>query len=76
LFYVSADLSLTVVGFAGGRPAAPRKLFHVRVTPPANPYLSNYDVTADGQKFLFKLPIHDVTSSPIHIVTNWLRKST
>jgi eukaryotic-like serine/threonine-protein kinase len=71
LFYISADSWLTVIGFAGGHPAAPRKLFQVRVAPPTNPYLSNYDVTADGQRFLVKLPIHDVTSSPIHVVTNW-----
>ena len=39
------------------------------------PYLSNYDVTADGRRFLLKVPVHDVTSSPIHVLSNWLSVS-
>jgi Tol biopolymer transport system component len=72
LFYISADSSMTVVDFSGGRPAAPRALFKVRVAPPANPFLSNYDVRADGQRFLVKVPIHDITTAPIDVLTNWL----
>jgi serine/threonine protein kinase len=71
LFYVSADSWLMSVPFADGRPAAPRRLFQVHVAPPGDPYLSNYDVTADGQRFLVKVPAHDITSTPIHIVANW-----
>jgi hypothetical protein len=33
--------------------------------------LSNYDVTGDGQRFLLKLPLHDLTSAPLHLLTNW-----
>jgi Tol biopolymer transport system component len=72
LFYISADSWLTSVEFTGGVPAPPRRLFQVRVAPPLNPYLSNYDVTSDGQRFLVKVPVHDVASSPIYVVTNWL----
>jgi eukaryotic-like serine/threonine-protein kinase len=72
LFYISADSWMTVVDFSGARPATPRPLFQVRVAPPANPYLSNYDVREDGLRFLVKVPIHDVTSAPINIVTNWI----
>jgi Tol biopolymer transport system component/predicted Ser/Thr protein kinase len=72
LFYISGDSWLTAVEFADRQPAAPRQLFQVRVSPPGNPYLSNYDVTADGRRFLLKMPVHDVTSSPIHVLTNWL----
>ena len=72
LFYVSADSSLTSVDFLDGYPAAPRPLFKVHVVPPGKPYLSNYDVTADARRFLVKVPAHDVTSTPIHVVTNWL----
>lgn len=70
LFYLSADSWLTAVEF-GSAPAAPRPLFQVRIAPPGSPYLSIYDVTTDGQRFLLKVPVHDVTSAPIHIVTNW-----
>jgi serine/threonine protein kinase/Tol biopolymer transport system component len=72
LFYVSRDSWLTAVEFANGNPAAPRRLFQVRVSPPGNPFLSNYDVTADGRRFLVKVPVNDVTSAPVHVVSNWL----
>jgi serine/threonine protein kinase len=71
LFYVSADSWLMSVSFAEGRPAAPQRLFEVHVAPAGDPYLSNYDVTGDGQRFLVKVPAHDITSTPIHIVANW-----
>ena len=72
LFYVSGDSWLTAVEFADGRPAPPRRLFQIRVSPAGNPYLSNYDVTSDGRRFLLKVPVHDVTSAPVHVVSNWL----
>jgi Tol biopolymer transport system component len=72
LFYVSRDSWLTAVEFANSRPTAPRRLFQVRVSPPGNPFLSNYDVTADGRRFLVKVPVNDVTSAPVHVVSNWL----
>jgi serine/threonine protein kinase len=71
LFYISADSWMMSVSFADGRPAAPKRLFQVHVAPPGDPYLSNYDVTADGERFLVKVPAHDITSTPIHIVANW-----
>jgi Tol biopolymer transport system component len=72
LFYISSDSHLTAVAFAGGKPEVPKPLFEVRFAPPGTPYLSNYDVTVDGNRFLLKVPVHDVTSTPIHVVTNWL----
>jgi serine/threonine protein kinase len=71
LFYISAASQLTAVAFAGTGPGAPKALFPVRVIPPVMPYLSSYDVTADGQRFLFKLPVRDLTSAPLHLLTNW-----
>jgi serine/threonine protein kinase len=71
LFSISADGFLSVVGFAGA-PSAARKLFAVRTLPPRDPYLSSYDVTADGQRFLVKVPVRDVTSTPLHVLTGWL----
>ena len=71
LFYISAASQLTAVMFAGTGPGVPKALFPVRVIPPVMPYLSSYDVTGDGQRFLFKLPVHDLTSAPLHLLTNW-----
>jgi len=71
LFYVSADSWLTVVSFANGAPAAPARLFEVHLAPAVLPYMSNYNVAPDGERFLLKVPVHDVTSTPIHILTNW-----
>ena len=62
---------MCAVGFSGTGPGAPKSLFPARVIPPGMPYLSNYDVTGDGQRFLFKLPVHDLTSAPLHLLTNW-----
>src|SRR4029450_11473981 len=69
LFYVSSDFRFTAVAFENGRPSAPRSLFRARITPPGDPYLSNYDVTTDGQRFLLKVPVLDVTTTPSHVIT-------
>jgi len=71
LFYISADSRLMAVPFDGGVPGPPKRLFAVRVAPPGQPYLSNYDVTNDGQRFLIKAPVHDLSSAPIHVITDW-----
>lgn len=72
LFFLSADSWLTAVDFSEGGPGTPRRLFQVGVPPPRDPYLSSYDVTVDGRRFLVKLPVQDVTTTPIHVVTGWL----
>jgi len=71
LFFVSGDSWISAVEFKGHSPAAPRRLFQAHFSPPGNPYLSNYDVTSDGRRFLLKIPVKDVTSSPIHLITDW-----
>ena len=30
-----------------------------------------YDVTSDGQRFLFIEPVEEVKAEPIHVVLNW-----
>jgi Tol biopolymer transport system component len=72
LFYLSADSWLMAVMITGGRPSSPHKLFHVDVAPAVAPYVSNYDVSRDGRRFLLKIPVNDVTSTPIQVMTNWL----
>jgi hypothetical protein len=46
-------------------------LFEIHVSPPGDPYLSNYDVMLDGHRFLVKQPVHDVTSAPLLVLSNW-----
>jgi len=74
LFYTSSDGWLTAVAFGAGAPGAPKRLFVVHVAPSVQPYMSNYNVTADGQRFLLKVPVRDVSSTPIHVLTNWRGK--
>jgi Tol biopolymer transport system component/predicted Ser/Thr protein kinase len=71
LFYVSTDWWLTQVAFADGAPSAPKRLFEMHVAPPVQPYMSNYNVSPDADRFLVKVPVHDVASMPIHLLTNW-----
>ena len=71
LFYTSSDGWLSAVAFGRGAPGAPRRLFAVHVAPTVQPYMSNYNVTPDGQRFLLKVPVRDVSSTPIHVLTNW-----
>ena len=71
LFYVSADSWMTAVEFSHSHPAPPQRLFEVHVSPPGDPYMSNYDVTGDGRRFLIKQPVHDVTSAPLLVLSNW-----
>jgi len=71
LFYISADSVVNAVAFTAGRPSAPKRLFPVQVALPGLPYLSNYDVTRDGQWFLIRVPVHDLRSAPIHVITDW-----
>jgi serine/threonine protein kinase len=72
LFYASADSWLMSVSFVGARPGTQQRLFPIHMPTPVDPYLSNYNVTSDGQRFLLKVPAHDVTSTPIHVLSNWL----
>jgi len=71
LFYTSSDGWLMAVDLGGGAPAAPTRLFVIHVAPTVQPYMSNYNVTPDGERFLLKMPVRSVSSTPIHVLTNW-----
>ncbi len=72
LYYISADSWMTTVSFTAGAPAAPQRMFQVTAPPPRDPYLSSYDVSGDGSRFLMKVAVQDVTSAPLHVLANWL----
>jgi Tol biopolymer transport system component len=75
LFYVAADHHLMAVSVKLAPTFAydiPVPLFATALTDP-NPvtYPSQYDVSADGQRFLIKVPVDQANSAPINIILNW-----
>ncbi len=74
LFYLAPDRKLMAVDvkiqastFEAG---VPRPLFQTRVVGYPNPR-NVYDVSADGQRFLFITPLEETVSAPITVVANW-----
>jgi eukaryotic-like serine/threonine-protein kinase len=73
LFFVAPDRKLMAVSVAAGETfvrGTPRALFETRMRPTYAPYPVNYDVTADGQRFLIDAVVPN-TGPTISIVTNW-----
>ena len=72
LFFQASDGQLMVVdvreGATGPDVSLPTALFHLGA------FAADYDmyaVSADGQRFLVKVPVQDETPPRIHVVTNW-----
>ncbi|MEN3337438.1 MAG: eukaryotic-like serine/threonine-protein kinase [Acidobacteriota bacterium] len=74
LFYVSADgylMAVTVRKGAGGITGdQPRRLFHTYDASTRPPYLSSYDVSPDGSRFLARVTKEDVRSLPLTVIVN------
>jgi Tol biopolymer transport system component len=73
LFYLSQDSRLMAVPVKPGtefETGRSRPLFQVRGTRDFNDVFYEYDVTPDGQRFLFNLS-REGTVSPITVVVNW-----
>lgn len=74
LFYVSSDKKMMAVDVkergATLKTGEPKALFDVRV-PSFNEAVTQFAVTADGQKFLVAKSIAENTSIPIAVVMNW-----
>ena len=76
LFYVTPDGTLTAVDVLPGtdfRVSAPKKLFHLDISPPASAiFTAKYDVSADGQRFIAVIPSHTATESmQVTVTANW-----
>ena len=69
LFYLALDGAMMSVDTRdSANPGAPRKLFDSRIW--VNPVEDQYDVTADGQRFLFIVPeVQQATR--LTVLTNW-----
>jgi Tol biopolymer transport system component len=72
LFYLSSAGELMAVsvgeGTSGPDVGLPTALFKAG---PVNPVQDNYAVSADGQRFLVKVPAQGSTRERIHVVLNW-----
>jgi Tol biopolymer transport system component len=70
LYYLSLDGAVMVadVNLADGLIAAPRTLFQTHVSP--SPNVPQYDVTADGERFLVLEPARS-GGEPVTFVLNW-----
>src|SRR5665213_2621561 len=79
LFFIAADgkmMSVPVKALAGSKPSfeagTPAALFDARIAPSPINNLFEYDVTADGKRFLIDTTdATGATSPPLTVVTNW-----
>jgi eukaryotic-like serine/threonine-protein kinase len=74
LFYLGLDGTLYAVvidvGEAVLKPGAPRALFKSPLRGVSG-NVEQYRATADGQRFLFKVPVGDEVQPPLHVILNW-----
>jgi hypothetical protein len=75
IYYLAASgdlMSVTVrLAESGLEFDGARALFRTRLRSKTR---NSFDVSPDGQTFLMNLPLEDMTSSPITVVTNWTGK--
>ena len=76
LFFMTADgriMSVSIhLGSDGGiESGPPQMLFQTRPVPGS---WNLYDVTPDGQRFVFNIPLEWTSAAPITVVTNWTEK--
>jgi Tol biopolymer transport system component/DNA-binding winged helix-turn-helix (wHTH) protein len=79
LFYVSADQKLMAVevkSSASFEPGAPKVLFDLRSVRRLGSnydvvFFGDYNVTADGQRFLLRTSPHEAAPTQISVVLNW-----
>jgi len=75
LYYLAPDRTLMAVDVATGstlETGTPRPLFKTRAPFPGYSWRRNYDVTADGTRFLITTPIEGaVLPATINVVLNW-----
>jgi Tol biopolymer transport system component len=75
LFYLSLDGYLMAVAIRSQNgtitAGKPERLFHVRRGTARAPYLSVYDVAADGRRFLVQVSNEDTRSLPLTVLLNW-----
>jgi Tol biopolymer transport system component len=74
LFYLGPDRSIMSVAVGRGATldlGSPQRLFATKALFPGSSYRMNYDVAADGSRFLVSTPVEGAGTSPITVVLNW-----
>ncbi len=72
LYYLDYEGRMMSVTIQPGNPptfGAPRPLFKTRLT--LSGEIEQYDVTADGQRFVMLVPTHDPPPAILNVVLNW-----
>lgn len=72
LYYLDPDGKLMAVDITAGAKidsGIPRELFDTELN--VSRTIDQYDVTADGQRFLVLKPVSETTPTPITVVVNW-----
>jgi hypothetical protein len=74
LFFVSPQgilMAVQVSANGGLRAAQSQPLFATAIQEPSPPYLSDFVVSKDGQRFLIKVPMEPPGSAPVAVTLNW-----
>ena len=72
LFYLDYEGRIMSVSIQAGNPptfGSPRPLFQTRLALTAS--IEQYDVTADGQRFVMLVPTHDPPPATLNVALNW-----
>jgi hypothetical protein len=73
IFFTAANHRLQAVGVRPGgdrlEVSLPADLFELRVF--TQQILDDYESSADGQRFLVKLPVEQDRKAQLHVLTNW-----
>jgi hypothetical protein len=67
IFYLSPEGALIAVPVESDetfQPGTPQELFRTRGA-------SNFDVSADGKRFLVNQPVSDSSDTPVTVILNW-----
>ena len=74
MFYVDGDgrvMSVPLSDATSFDPGVPRPLFQLRGFTFVSPYLSAYNIDADGRRFLVRHPTEELQTLPLHVIVHW-----
>jgi hypothetical protein len=74
IYYLAPDRKMMAVSVTPGTSdviGAPKTLFQTRALTIDQPYRMNYDVTADGSRFLIATPVEAARTETMDVVVNW-----
>ena len=75
--YLAPDLRLMEVEVLPGsafKVGVPKPLFQTHTRPLGDPAGWLWDISPDGQRFLFNIPADQQSAAPLTVITNWQSK--